>query len=212
MNIACLNQHKHFFKICQNNPHIFVAGTDTNVGKTIASAWLCMQLQAHYFKPIQSGVALEKPYTDSDFIRDFMHKQKQQHLRVFTEIYCFEHAVSPHLAAQYANQNIEIERIEIPKVGNLIIEGAGGVYVPINKHQYIIDLIHYLNIPVIVAARSCLGTINHTLLTIKALRDYKITILGIILIGEQNMHNKQAIEQYSNLNVLAELNFDACKL
>ncbi len=208
-NIQVISRHTNFFDICNNAPHIFITGTDTNVGKTICSAWLCKQLNANYFKPIQSGISLTYPHTDSDFIRDFMHENALQHICVFPEIYCFDYAVSPHLAAQYAKQNIELSNIILPasKEYKLIIEGAGGIYVPINKKQYMLDVMRHLSLPVIIAARSCLGTINHTLLSIKALRDYSIPILGVILVGDLHAHNKKAIEEYGGVNILAELNF-----
>ncbi|MFM2344995.1 MAG: Dethiobiotin synthase [Pseudomonadota bacterium] len=185
-----------------NEQAFFVTGTDTDIGKTIASAWLCNVLNADYFKPIQSGIQEFQPRTDSEFIQSL----NLPHTYVFDEIYRFKQPLSPHLSSSYENVNIELNKIQLPKSNNkIIVEGAGGVFVPLNKDEYIIDLIKYLNIPTIVVCRSSLGTINHTCLTIKTLQSYDIKIAGIIMVGNFNAENKKAIQNYTKIDIIAEL-------
>lgn len=185
---------------------VFITGTDTNVGKTVVSAWLCYHLNYAYWKPIQTGAS---EGTD----RDFVHKINLNHTLTYEEAYFFQQPVSPHLAAELNFAEIDINHIIMPKTENLIIEGAGGVLVPLTKQLLMIDFIKKLNIPVILVARSSLGTINHTLLSIRALKNEGIPILGVImnnkLNSDEKLKNQQAIEQYGEVPVLACLpNFD----
>jgi len=180
---------------------IFIAGTDTNVGKTIVSAWLCNILKADYFKPIQSGVEEQFPRTDSEFMQSINLGNY-----IFPEIYKFRLPLSPHISAKLDNQEIDLSKIQIPQHNNrIIVEGAGGLYVPLNNQDFIIDLIKKLDIATIIVARTALGTINHTLLTVNALRQNNINILGVILVGEENLANKTAIQTYGKVKVLATL-------
>lgn len=175
---------------------IFITGTDTNIGKTIVSSWLCLHTGYSYFKPIQTGSINN---TDSNFI-------KKLNINTYQESFVYKHPASPHLAARLENQSININNINIPKDNNLIIEGAGGLLVPINKNILLIDLIKKINVPVILVAKSTLGTINHTLLSLEALRSRNINILGVILNNISNQdfkHNLQAIEFYGKTKVLA---------
>lgn len=178
---------------------VFVTGTDTNIGKTVICAWLCQHLNYAYWKPIQTG-AIEG--TDSDFILKSNLASK-----LYTEKYIFDEPVSPHLAAKLNNTDINIPDIFLPDTDNLIIEGAGGVFVPLNHHELMIDLIKKLNIPVIIVARAGLGTINHSLLTIEVLRSKSIPILGVILNQESKtnliLENTKAIEHYGQVPILA---------
>lgn len=175
---------------------LFITGTDTNIGKTLISAWLCLHTNAAYFKPIQTG-SLEG--TDSKFI------SKLTATKIYPERYLFSAPLSPHLAAELENTQIDPQQIQLPTQRNLVVEGAGGVLVPIHGNYCMIDLIKDLNLPVLIVASSRLGTINHTSLTIAALRQRQIPILGVILNGPRNLANKQTIEQYNKINVLAEL-------
>lgn len=175
---------------------IFVTGTDTDVGKTIISSWLCLHTGYAYFKPIQTGATLG---TDSCAV------SKLTGTNVYKEDFIFKEPLSPHLAASIENRKIDIEKIHLPKVKNLIIEGAGGVLVPINENIFMVDLIKKCATPVILVARSTLGTINHTLLSLEALRARNISILGIILNGPYNQDNLQAIELYGKVQVLASI-------
>jgi dethiobiotin synthetase len=177
---------------------IFVTGTGTDVGKTFVSAMLLCGLDASYWKPVQSG----RP-TDSDFLKSVTH----QPLSKFkTETYTFEDPVSPHLAAEIANVQIDLEQFQIPDCADkhLIVEGAGGLLVPLNARHMMIDLIVRLNLPTLIVAHSTLGTINHTLLTLKELRSRSVDVLGIVLNGPKNPANRAAIERYGDARVIGE--------
>lgn len=176
----------------------FVTGTDTDVGKTIVSALLTIALDGTYWKPIQSGRD-ERGQTDSDRLRSFG-------CRVLPERYCLGQPLSPHLAARLDGVEIELADFELPRVeGSLIVEGAGGLLVPVNDRHLMIDLIGHLGLPVVLVARSGLGTINHTLLSIGALRRSGIPILGVVLNGVPNEENRRAIEFYGQVSVIAEV-------
>jgi len=179
---------------------IFITGTDTNIGKTIISSWICWHNKMNYWKPIQSGD--DNGLSDTDF----MKKICENKIRVYDPLYSFLQPLSPHLAAKINNQNIDLSKIlfSLPKDNRMLIEGAGGVFVPLNDKFMMIDLIEILDAPVIIVAKSGLGTINHTCLTISALRDRNIKILGVIMNGEKNQENKRAIEFYGKTKVLFE--------
>ncbi|MBY0281313.1 MAG: dethiobiotin synthase [Alphaproteobacteria bacterium] len=176
---------------------IFVTGTDTDVGKTVVSAWLCYHLKASYWKPVQSGTS---EGTDSKTVWDLSKTE------IFPETYSLKAPLSPHLAASLEEVQIDLEKINLPKTDKpLIIEGAGGVMAPLNNKHTILDLIEHLKVPTIVVARSTLGTINHTCLTLQALRSRSLLILGVIMNGPQNSDNKEAIEHFGKTKVLAEI-------
>ncbi|MDD9331549.1 MAG: dethiobiotin synthase [Wolbachia sp.] len=175
---------------------IFVTGTDTDVGKTIISSWLCLHTGYSYFKPIQTGGILGTDSCEvSKLIGTNVHK----------EDFVFREQLSPHLAASIESRKININKINLPRVNNLIIEGAGGVLVPINENTLMVDLIKKFATPVILVTRSTLGTINHTLLSLEALRARNISILGIILNGPYSQDNLKAIEFYGRVQVLASV-------
>jgi dethiobiotin synthase len=177
----------------------FVTGTDTNIGKTVLSSLLCAALPARYWKPIQTG-AIEGTDRQAVLERTGMHGAGS-----IPETYIFDDPVSPHLAAQRAGQEIVLETISIPRSGEalpLIVEGAGGVMAPINRHQFMADLMQSLKLPVILAARSTLGTINHTLLSLQCLRNSGLEVRGVVLIGPENPENREAIEHYGKISVI----------
>jgi dethiobiotin synthetase len=177
---------------------IFITGTGTNVGKTVVSGWLLTHLKHyHYWKPIQSGTI---EGSDVDFIRTVASN-------IFEPTYSFLEPLSPHLAAKINNTKIDINHIirSIPNEENLIIEGAGGVFVPLNDEFMMIDLIEIMNIPIIIVSNSGLGTINHTCLTIEALKNRNIEILGVIMNGIKNEENKKAIKHYGKVKILDEI-------
>lgn len=186
--------------------NIFITGTGTNVGKTLISSWLTLHTGYSYFKPIQTGTI---DGSDSNFVKELTNA------KIYPECYCYPEALSPHLAAKKVGETIDPSTIKLPTTGNLIIEGAGGVLVPINYNFLMIDLIKQLKVPVVIVAHSALGTINHSLLTISALRAYDIDILGVILNGEENIDNKEAIELFGKVKVfgnfplLTEINIDS---
>ena len=175
---------------------LFVTGTDTGVGKTVLSAALMLRYpEARYWKPIQTG-----PDDDTAEVRRLSGGQ------VIAEGIRLPDPVSPHLAAKRVEMTIDLgplaTRVSAMPV---IVEGAGGVLVPINDAQTMADLMEMLGLPVIVAARTTLGTINHTLLTIEALRARALGVAGVVMIGDANADNRAAIEHYGNVAVIAEM-------
>ncbi|MCE2992382.1 MAG: dethiobiotin synthase [Candidatus Jidaibacter sp.] len=177
---------------------IFIAGTDTDIGKTLVSTWLCLHTGFDYFKPIQTG---SRHGTDSQSVQEMTNS------KVHKESYLYKEPLSPHLAAKLENSEIDLSAIKLPNTEKLIVEGAGGLLVPINKHSLMIDLIKQLAIPVILVASSRLGTINHTLLSLEAMRSRGVKTLGVIVNGEKNQDNCDAIEFYGKVSVLAQLPF-----
>ena len=180
----------------------FITGTDTNVGKTVLSSLLCAALKGIYWKPIQTGAS---EGTDREAVIALAGLDSGE---VVPESYVFEDPVSPHLAAQRSGCEISLDKIVLPGVQNscpLIVEGAGGVMVPINSHQFMVDLMRHLALPVILAARSTLGTINHTLLSLQCLESSGIRVQGVVLIGPENPENKHAIECYGNTEVIGQI-------
>ncbi len=175
----------------------FICGTDTNVGKTFISAWICCHTGFSYFKPIQTGT---QDGSDTDTVK----KLARGH--VYPEIYRYQTPVSPHLAAYIEGYVIHIDKIQLPSYQRLIIEGAGGVLVPLNSQDLMIDLIQRLHVPVIVVARTALGTINHTLLTLQALYSRSIPVAGVIMngIADEYCHDvHMAIEWYGKTRIIA---------
>ncbi|MCZ0932338.1 MAG: dethiobiotin synthase [Oligoflexia bacterium] len=182
-------------KIFNRSKKVFITGTDTEVGKTIVSLGLCLHWKADYWKPIQTG----RP-TDSDFIKKFLPSKT-----VYPSSYQFKAPLSPNQASFKENKKIDLKKIQTPKSSCLVVEGIGGVYVPLNDKQTVLDLIQFINYPVIVVARSGLGTLNHTLLTLTILKQRKIKILGVILSGPFHPDNKRDIEKWSGVPVILEL-------
>jgi dethiobiotin synthetase len=181
---------------------LFVTGTDTNVGKTVLSALLVAALDATYWKPIQTG---SSEGTDRQSVMRWAEIPEEKTL---PECYCFEPPVSPHLAAKKGGVKIRLDRIRRPAlatIGALIAEGAGGVLVPINDSETMLDVMRHLAMPVLIASRTALGTINHTLLTVKALRDAGIEIRGVVMIGKENRPNERAVEQYGEVPIAGRI-------
>ena len=179
---------------------IFVTGTDTDVGKTIVSAGLCLSGPAHYWKPIQAGA---DPCTDNEVMAQFILKEN-----IYPSTYCLKKACSPNQAARIENISIQKDTLMSDSKKNcsrLVIEGAGGLLVPFNEKENMLDLIVYLGTPVIVVARSGLGTLNHTFLTLRALKTSSINILGVVMVGKPHPDNKRDIESIGNVPVLLEL-------
>jgi dethiobiotin synthase len=177
----------------------FITGTDTNVGKTVLSALLCSALEGYYWKPIQTGAR------DGTDRRQVLTWSEIEPGRAFPEAYLFDDPVSPHLAARRAGKRIDLGQIAPPTVnggGPLIVEGAGGVLVPINEDETMADLMRMLGLPVILAARTTLGTINHTLLSLEELRNSGLIIHGVVMLGEPDRDNQEAIEHYGRVPVL----------
>lgn len=183
----------------------FVAGIDTNVGKTLVSAILVQALQADYWKPVQTGTS---EGSDSQTLRQLLRLTPQQ--RLHPESYAFSLPTSPHQAAAHENQEIDLQYIIEPQTSNhLIIEGAGGLLVPLNNRFLLIDLIQKLNAPVILVSRNYLGSINHTLLSVEALQRRGIPIAGIIFNGESNPASENFILQYTNVPCIAKIQWES---
>ena len=143
----------------------FVTGTDTDVGKTVVSAWLVAQLGASYWKPVQAG---NHPETDSEIVRRLTEVAPE---RILPEAYVLPEPIAPHEAARRAGIAIDMQKLVPPASdGPLVVEGAGGLMVPLTDTAFVIDLADELELPIVLVARSTLGTINHTLLSIEAIR------------------------------------------
>ncbi|MBF0422862.1 MAG: dethiobiotin synthase [Magnetococcales bacterium] len=178
----------------------FVTGTDTDVGKSVVSAWLVQQLQADYWKPIQSG--LLGP-TDAQIVQKLANLDDD---RIHPSTYTLTQPLSPHESARRDDVTIRLHAFSLPQTPrSLIVEGAGGLLVPLNDHCFIIDLVRHLQLPVILVARTTLGTINHTLLSLEALGNRHLHVTGIILNGPENPANLHAIRSYGNTPILAHL-------
>ena len=185
---------------------LFVTGTDTNVGKTVVSATLMQrygrEARLRYWKPIQTGIE-----TDDD-TAEVVRLGECQRDAVIEAGVRLQRPLSPHLAARLGGVAIELQPLVDIAAGarrTLIVEGAGGVLVPVNEREFMADLMSRLGLPVLIVSRSTLGTINHTLLTIEALRRRSLTIAGVVMVGPQDADNREAIEQRGGVHVVGEL-------
>src|SRR5579871_3230665 len=186
---------------------LFVTGTDTNVGKTVVSAGLLHRYQdeiagLRYWKPIQTGIEQDD---DTRTVQALTGTQS-----VECEGVRLHRPVSPHLAARLSGRRIDLAPLAAiahrhERQGSLLVEGAGGALVPINDRQLMADLIRLLDLPALVVSRASLGTINHTLLTIAALRARDIAVAGVVMVGDPNRDNREAIEEYGAVAVIGEL-------
>ncbi|MFN8414869.1 MAG: dethiobiotin synthase [Cytophagaceae bacterium] len=159
----------------------FVTAISTDSGKTLVSAILVNALQADYWKPVQSGAATK----DSDAVKKLVYSGNP----VFhPETYCLEAPLSPHAAAALEGVTIDLNKIKLPDTEGhpLVIEGAGGIMVPLNNHDLVLDLIKNLDVEVVLVSNHYLGSINHTLLTAEVLKQHQIKVKGIIFNGEPN--------------------------
>lgn len=178
----------------------FITGTDTNVGKTVAATWLMHRHDADYWKPIQSGLEGE---TDQETVQRLTGFPEN---RFHPSTYVFKAPMSPHEAARRESVVIDLAHFTPPETTRpLIVEGAGGLLVPLNEHHYMIDLIQRLRLPTVLVARTALGTINHTLLSLSCLRSCHLSIAGVILNGPAHPSNRHAIETYGQVKILAEI-------
>jgi dethiobiotin synthetase len=178
---------------------LFITGTDTGVGKTVLSALLTSNLDAAYWKPIQTGRS--EGETDREAVMRWSELPAND---TPAESFIFDSPVSPHLAAREMGINIDLAEIRRPHVRKprLIIEGAGGVLVPINGQDLMLDLMARLDAGVVVASRTTLGTINHTLLTVDRIRRSSLDLIGVVMIGEENVENREAVERYGAVAVV----------
>lgn len=179
---------------------IIVAGTDTGIGKTVFSAALTGALDGFYWKPIQAGLDQE---TDSQTVLRLSGLAAE---RVLPEAYRLRTPVSPHLAAELDGVTIEPQALLIPEKDRpLLVEGAGGLLVPLTRNATYLDLMARWRVPVVLCARTALGTINHSLLSIEALRARDVAVLGIAFIGEANVESERMIAEMGKVRRLGRL-------
>lgn len=178
---------------------IFITGIGTDVGKTIASAIITQSLEADYWKPVQAG---DLDNSDSHKIQRYISNDKTV---IHPNSYKLNTPASPHLAAELDGIAIELKKITEPKTKNhMVIEGAGGILVPLNATDCIIDIIQK-DYKVIVVSRHYLGSINHTLLTIEALKSRKINVAGILFSGEENKASEEIILTKTTINCIGRI-------
>ena len=187
----------------------FISGTDTNVGKTIVSAVLATKLDAHYFKPIQCGLN-KMNLKDSEVVKSLSGKAK-----ILKELYFLKKPLSPFVAAKQEKKKIDVNKIlqfvKNLKTKKLVIEGAGGLNVPINSNYLMSDLCQKLNTPLILVSRTKLGTINHTLMSLEVIKKKKIKLLGIIFFGKKELETLETIKFFGkkilkkNIKILGRL-------
>jgi dethiobiotin synthetase len=178
---------------------LFITGISTDVGKTIASAIVTEALKADYWKPIQAG---DLDNSDSHKIQQYISNSSTV---IHKNSYALQTPASPHLAAELDGISIDLKQITEPKTNNhLVIEGAGGLYVPLNDTDCVIDLIQP-DYKVIVVSRHYLGSINHTLLTMEALQNRKIKVAGIIFSGDENKPTEEIILKKTRLKMIGRI-------
>jgi dethiobiotin synthetase len=179
---------------------IVVTGTDTGIGKTVFSAGLVRLLDGYYWKPVQAGLDGE---TDSSVVRHLAGLPAE---RILPERWRLKTPASPHLAAERDGVEIDPAALSPPAVsGPLVIEGAGGLMVPLKRGQLFIDVFARWQLPVVLCARTALGTLNHTLLSLEALRQRAIPVVGIALIGDAHPDNERTLAEMGGVPILGRL-------
>jgi dethiobiotin synthetase len=181
-------------------PTIVVTGTDTGIGKTVFAAGLTALLDGVYWKPVQSGI---KEETDSEIVTRLAGLAPE---RMLPEAWRLKEPLSPHRAAELDGVEIDTDALALPATARpLVVEGAGGLMVPVNRRTLYIDVFARWAAPVVLCARTGLGTINHTLLSIKALRARSVPLLGIAFIGDEMADTQRTIAEMGNVRVLGRL-------
>ena len=176
----------------------FVTAIGTDSGKTLVSAIACEALEADYWKPVQAGLP-----RDTDTVRDLITNKRTS---FHPEQYLLKQPASPHAAAQTENIRIDLGSFRLPQVNNrLIIEGAGGCLVPLNDEAFVIDLVKQFQAEVILVSNLYLGSINHTLLTVEALRKRALHVKGLIFNGDSNPESERIILHHSKLPCLLRI-------
>lgn len=184
---------------------LVVCGTDTDVGKTVVSALLVQGLGAHYWKPVQCG--LENGEGDRDRVQRWLQLPQE---RILPEAYRLQAPVSPHWASalesgdpDHPGAPIDPQRLTLPDAaGPLVVETAGGLLVPLRLDLLQIELLQHWQLPVLLVARSGLGTLNHTLLSLEALHRRGIPVLGVLLNGPPHTNNLRTLEQLAGVPML----------
>ncbi|MFY2825558.1 dethiobiotin synthase [Ruegeria sp. MALMAid1280] len=176
---------------------VIVVGTDTGIGKTVFAAGLTAALGARYWKPVQSGL---EDATDSEIVAELTGAE------VLPEAYRLNMPASPHLSAEDMGIEIDPARLTPPSVsGPLVVEGAGGLMVPLNRKVFFLDVIAQWQAPVVLVARTALGTINHTTLSLMALRNAGCNVVGVAFVGDAEPDVEQTIAQMGNTRHLGRL-------
>ena len=177
----------------------FITGIGTDVGKTVVSAIVAEALNATYWKPIQAG---DLNQLDSGTVSSLT-----ENVTILPEGITLSQPMSPHAAAKIDGVNLELSDFELPKVeGNLIVEGAGGIMVPINDDGLmIVDVIEKFQLPVILVSRHYLGSINHSILTAEALNRKDIKIAGLVFVGEENKETESIILKITGASLIARI-------
>jgi dethiobiotin synthetase/malonyl-CoA O-methyltransferase len=176
----------------------FVTGTDTDVGKTVAAGILTHAFKAKYWKPIQAGT---EPTTDSKTIASWLGSDC-----VLPEGAVLKAPMSPNQAAKREKRELRVADFELPQVeGNLVVEGAGGLFVPINQEETMMDLMAHFGLPTFLVARTGLGTLNHTLLSIEVMRKRKLPLHGVIFSGESHPENEADIAHFGQCPIIGRI-------
>jgi dethiobiotin synthetase len=180
---------------------IFVTGIGTDVGKTVVSSVLVEALKADYWKPVQTGSFFS---TDTGKVQKWVSNSES---KFHPEGYMLKQYMSPHAAAELEDIEIKLDDLKIPDTQNtLIIEGAGGLMVPLNRTEFMIDMIKKFDAEVILVIQNYLGSINHTLLSIDALKNRGLRILGVVFNGPPHQLSQDIIMDYCGLKVLGRIN------
>ena len=180
--------------------HIVITGTDTDIGKTVFAAALTRAIDGYYWKPVQAGLDGE---TDGDVVRRLSGLSAE---RILPEAYRLKTPASPHFAAERDGITIDVAALNPPLVpGPLIIEGAGGLAVPLTRTVLQIDLFARWKFPVVLCVSTRLGTINHSMLSIEALKRRAIPILGVAFVGGENADSQRTICQMGGVKMLGRL-------
>ena len=179
----------------------FITGIGTEVGKTLASAIITQALEADYWKPVQAG---DLDCSDSLKVQEWTDNSKST---FHPEAYRLNHPMSPHAAADKDGVEIQLSSIKSPETENhLVIEGAGGLLVPLNQKETILDLIAQIDCEVILISRHYLGSINHTLMSIEVLKQRNIPIKGILFNGAENNDTESIIKKMGGIKVIGRIN------
>ncbi len=179
---------------------LFITGIGTDIGKTLVSAIITEKLQTDYWKPVQAG-GLD--HTDTDEVKGLISNTKS---KFHPESYRLNTPASPHYAAAVDSIIIDLNKIILPETENtLIIEGAGGIMVPLNEKELVLDLIEKLGAEVILVSRNYLGSINHTLMSYEVLKSRNLKITGIIFNGESTPASEDYILNYTGLKCLGKI-------
>ncbi|MFY8004465.1 MAG: dethiobiotin synthase [Chitinophagaceae bacterium] len=195
---------------------IFITGIGTEIGKTVVSSLVTTALKANYWKPIQAGF---EEGADADKVA-FLAKQRTPDTQIFPEAYRLSIPASPHIAARKDGITIDIDKIidayqliQLQSANHLIIEGAGGLMVPINQHQFVADIIKQLNASVILVSRNYLGSINHSLLTAAVCKQMNVDVLGWIFNDQYLDYEEEIVEWsgYPKIASIPKLNTNDCQ-